>query len=379
MSSRSIHSFAIGNSVITPERPRRVIKQSQKALAISSSGEKVPGLPPSSDPAVQLSSSSHIRAQREPSPSPSLTQLDMAVNHSLPRMANSNSPRMPAFSAAQFQIYNWRRPRPTSFANLSEERKAEKRRFDEQGKSTDIDDGSDDWYEYSGVREDYTSRDDGFAMEHSIACTFMHRAKRAFWAGKSWVDFEFKERVIDSEAGARSEKDERKRALLLEHALDNDLRLAVFDAVKKRLCEEIWLEPYRPATGLHLLPPSRTDSKVTTPDELPRARASPADRNAEVSQHSPTSEERQRGITRWSVDGHGIRQPLYGNETTASHGMRDFMRYMREAPPSRDPSLRGLGATIGRIGVNGVVSSMSRTEELGYATPDFSTSEEEDN
>lgn len=129
-------------------------------------------------------------------------------------------------------------PRPTDFLNLSESRKAWKRRVDEQERAADFDDGSDDWYDFAGDREMYSQDSRGISkMGYCIANAFVHRAKRAFWAGKAWQEFEFAERMVDSEAQARAERDPNKRRILLEDALDNKLRLDVFDAIKQRLCK----------------------------------------------------------------------------------------------------------------------------------------------
>lgn len=75
----------------------------------------------------------------------------------------------------------------------------------------------------------------------------MHRAKRAFWAGKSWREFEAEEASVQMQKKVE------------------EVRLAVFDVLKYRLCEEIWLEPYQPPPTLMVTLPIREDSKVEEP------------------------------------------------------------------------------------------------------------------
>lgn len=74
------------------------------------------------------------------------------------------------------------------------------------------------------------------SLERIVANVFMHRAKRAFRAGMSWEDFEAAERLCKS----------TKRV--------NEVRVAVFNMLKYRLCEEIWLKPYHEPPALRSSP-----------------------------------------------------------------------------------------------------------------------------
>lgn len=91
----------------------------------------------------------------------------------------------------------------------------------------------------------------GFSLERIIANVYMHRAKRAFWSGKSWREFEAEESLLKAQNRV------------------NEVRLAVFGVLKHRLCEEIWLEPYRPPLAVVLSLPMREDSKVRQSDGQP--------------------------------------------------------------------------------------------------------------
>jgi hypothetical protein len=102
--------------------------------------------------------------------------------------------------------------------------------LDTREKAADVDDGSDDWYEFG----DETNR-------RVIGRALVNRAKRAFWDGKSWDDFAEDERDTYSEAIAI-----KKSPIVLS----NEIRMEVFYALKQRLCEEIWLETYRDPPGL---------------------------------------------------------------------------------------------------------------------------------
>jgi adenine specific DNA methylase Mod len=77
---------------------------------------------------------------------------------------------------------------------------------DKAERQNDIDDGADDW---DGFDNNLSSR--------GIASCFMKRAKRAFWAGKTWKEFEIEERSLSSQTL-------RKDGVAEPHALDNALR-----------------------------------------------------------------------------------------------------------------------------------------------------------
>jgi hypothetical protein len=145
----------------------------------------------------------------------------------------------PALSTARFHIYQWERPIPTDFLNLSDEWKAAKAYVDaEEGKRDDAPE-LDDWYEFVGTDNMLLP----IPLKTGIALNFVSRAKRAYRAGRSFASFEQEELAIDSKAGANAIKDPFERQLALRDALDNDTRLYVYEQLKVRLCHEIWLEP----------------------------------------------------------------------------------------------------------------------------------------
>ncbi len=238
-------------------RPKRTIKKTQRAQEIIDSGEVVPGLPSpctSEEAAFTPTTSAMARKGAVSDDTPAVRSRDEIPAGTTP---------IPTFTPQEFIIYYWQFPTPKNFLKLSDSRKNWKRKIDEQEKTQYIDDGCDDWYEFCGNRASYPAKDrNGFAMEFAVASSFLKRAKRAFWAGQSWTAFEFQERIIDSEMQAKQDLDPKRQALLLEEALDNKLRLAIFDALKRRLCEEIWLEAYIDPPGLVKLQLPKKDSKV---------------------------------------------------------------------------------------------------------------------
>ena len=182
------------------------------------------------------------------------------------------------------------------------------------------------------------------------------------------------ERTLNSEAQARAEIDSNQDAVLVEYALENNLKLAIFTALKGRLCEEIWLEPYQTSVTVLRLTIPKSDSKMPTPSP----KFDPLD---EQGRRAPTSEDMARGITGWSIDRFGVDQPLYGDETP--DGMRNFMRAMREQeqrepsaaarPPRRTDKMKH--ARIGNVSINRVIR-MNAAEEIALREPDFDTSDE---
>jgi hypothetical protein len=144
------------------------------------------------------------------------------------------------FSAARFHIYEWQRPIPTDFLNLSDELKAAKALVDAGEGEVDDAPELDDWHEFCGTDMMLLP----IPLKMGIALNFVKRAKRAFRAGRSFASFEQEELAIDSKAGANAIKDPFERAIALKSALDNNTRLYVYEQLKVRLCHEIWLEPY---------------------------------------------------------------------------------------------------------------------------------------
>ena len=255
------------------------------------------------------------------------------------------------FDRGRFMIYPWPVPRPTDFTSLSDGEKLWKRKFDIKAKMDDIDDGADDWY---ALDETLDARTAG--------SVFMVRAKRAFWSGKSWDQFAEDERTGYSEATARKTD---------PMALTNAFRMQIFDAVKERLCEEIWLEPYHDPPSLVVKLPvgdgvgagrkRRADSHLPTPSRGSSSRATVTlgrmprgqPRSTVVRAVQPASaEESDMGIKGWTVDPDSIRQPFYGEETEAPHGMAKFMHDMRtqqaaEGESSQQAMLSSAGTSQG--------------------------------
>ncbi|KXT14439.1 hypothetical protein AC579_8372 [Pseudocercospora musae] len=154
-------------------------------------------------------------------------------------------PRTARFSAATLVIYTWPPPNPPrSFLNLSESNRRWKNRKDEEERMTDFDDGADDWEGYDGDANLYDGPE---GLVSAIASTFVKRAKRAFWKGHSWADFEAAELGFDLKEAVEATDDELERRFREFEPLSNDLRLDVFDQIKERLCNEIWLEQYAPS------------------------------------------------------------------------------------------------------------------------------------
>lgn len=141
----------------------------------------------------------------------------------------------------ELRIYNWDYLLPKDFLNLPEGLKAAKARTDAAEGEMDQDPELDDWHEFCGLESDLFS---GLPLKTSIGLNFVSRAKRAYRAGRSWTSFELEELAINSRAGARALKDPRERNIALSSSLSNSLRLYVFEQIKGRLCNEIWLQPY---------------------------------------------------------------------------------------------------------------------------------------
>ena len=362
-------------------RPKRNIKRSRRAEDIADAGGYVRGLP---SPEMANDKSFTRRATDSHPTYPSATPSSIDAMPAISRKASSvvsSHTSLPSFAPNIFALYKWQVPRPTDFLDLSGSIRAWKRRVDEQEKARDIDDGSDDWDEFSGDPGTY-NHPHGHgtsAMEYCIANTFVHRAKRAFWAGKKWEEFEFQERSVDSEAKAKTESDPERRQIALTLALDNELRLAVFDVLKYRLCEEIWLEAYREPAGFVDIPVPRKDSKMPS---LTTARSS------QQAFLASTALEKEDGMTGWSIDQFGLAQPLYGEEKEPPNGMNSFMRDMRaqdrkeakSMQPSSTVANRSTRYTgpersrVGNVGVNGLVG-MTAAEEVATRPLHFEDSD----
>lgn len=174
----------------------------------------------------------------------------------MPPTASLHAPSgtiIPSFDSQTFAIYFWPCPKPRDFTRLTPAQRKWKDATDRNDPLLFSDSElADDWSNFAGDAYDYPQPgireklSKGNAREYAIASTFVARAKRAFLAGKSWEQFETEEEDIDSQVAAlEKEPDRNKWQTTLDEALSNSLRLAVFDQLKQRLCNEIWLQPYR--------------------------------------------------------------------------------------------------------------------------------------
>lgn len=175
------------------------------------------------------------------------TDNDRGASNSGLRRAR-NGMILPSFSPENFLIGRWNPPAMdfSSFPNISAGRRAEKARRDDLDRRIHVDDGSDDWYAFEGRVASYTEpwgKDNG-QMARAIASNFMNRAKVAHWASRKWADFEDDELTIRTQAAAHAEPDPVKRMELLADSLCEVSRLEVFELIKERLCNEIFLEVY---------------------------------------------------------------------------------------------------------------------------------------
>ena len=344
---------------IAARRPRRNIRLSQKAVDIVGTGEGFPGI---------ASPDTHLQADYFSAPiattAPTSAMVAMSRRTSPIKTDNLKAERyrLGIFSPEKFAIYHWEYPRPKSFLNLSESRRAWKRRTDEQEAANDIDDGSDDWECFSDT-----------SGNHCVARTFVQRAKRVFRSGRSWEEFEEQERSINSEVATAS-------ATTSQHQLNNAFRLEVFDMLKRRLREEIWLEPYTDPPGLVRLPLPRKDSVMPSVNGPGGRRLLPGSGRI----MEPLPQEAERGIAAWTFNRVGEWEPRYADEKKVSSGVEHFMQYWRAeektgftSVPRRRIDAGQRNARIGNIGINGRIN-MSAIEEVARGEPDFETSDDGD-
>lgn len=283
----------LGNSP-PPRRGRRYKKASKKAESILDAGEAVPGISPDRK----------LHSCSADSPPPLFTTGDIArgvLTARAPDMASrarsgGATEDNRGLGPDNFAIYFWKVPRPTDFLNLPDSRKRCKADVDRAERQKDIDDGSNDW---DGFDNDLPDR--------GIASCFTKRAKRSFWAGKTWMEFETQERSLNLQTldGGRVAE---------TYTLDNARRMNIFEALKERLCEEIWLQPY---VGV----PSRNNSK---PAMAPNARSKNVLENLE-----PSKQDRADGIDAWSRTREGVAEPWYAVETVNPAGLEHMMQYYR--------------------------------------------------
>ena len=155
--------------------------------------------------------------------------------------------------SASLLIYAWKAPRPKDFLNLSPDHIEEKKQYDARDKAADTDVGAEEWTEFDGNPTQWGGID---RMMKAVARAMVKRAKRAFWDGQAWGDYESDERCayrdpvaprIQFHDGPGASHDNSKVT-----ALSNNLRLIAFGAVQRRLREEIWLEPHEEPPGFAL-------------------------------------------------------------------------------------------------------------------------------
>ncbi|KAI5357758.1 hypothetical protein Slin15195_G036300 [Septoria linicola] len=152
----------------------------------------------------------------------------------------TNGMIIPSFSSKTFRIYDWDAPQADlRFPKISQGRRDEKTRRDIREAGSYIDDGSDDWYAFEGRVDTYDGR-----MAETIARIFVNRAKVAHGQSWAWNRFEDDELEVRTQAAARAERDPAKRAELIADSLCEKSRLEVFDRIKERLCNEVFLENY---------------------------------------------------------------------------------------------------------------------------------------
>ena len=353
------------DSPAEPRRGRRKKKLSQRAAdAIEAQGEVIPGI--SSERA--LSPDNPLNDAYHPLLSTPIAQPSAR----LPNMANQSkiatAKARPVRTSAdhyglgpgRFDIYVWEYPPPKSFLNLPDSRRRWKARIDSHEKQKDIDDGADDW-----------AACDNSLSNRGIASCFMTRAKRAFWAGKSWKEFENQERSLSSEAVIAAGRSDPK-------ALDNDRRMEIFAAIKVRLCEEIWLE----ACVLEL-PKKNSKSRVAAKRDVRNNTPNAVDDELE-----PSKEDRANGIVRWTRNREGVAEPWYPGEVANPSGVQNGIRGCQEryGPAAMPPSGQTFQQerrremrvpVLGNIGIYGTVG-LSSVEETVWGPLNLSSSDEGD-
>ncbi|KAK4506123.1 hypothetical protein PRZ48_004088 [Zasmidium cellare] len=249
---------------------------SDKARSSLDVGEQIPGLDqPPPTPLSQLwdpSADSNLQDfSFEPKKAQPATATKMTRNKkSKPTaVAAPDSATSPAFAANSFLLNGWPRELPEDLDELHS--KWEDRK--DQATTADIietygDDGADDWDDFAGNPDLYPEDGD---LERAVGSTFVNRAKRAFRGNKSWEQFEADEVAINSMRVAMVEHDPARHKILLRECLNNDLRLKIFNQLKRQLCADIWKEEYMPRADevVAVSSSSRTkkDSKVSFTDE----------------------------------------------------------------------------------------------------------------
>ncbi|CAK3980239.1 Hypothetical predicted protein [Lecanosticta acicola] len=194
---------------------------------------------------------------------------DDALVEPPPPVLAPDSTVIPDLSAKEFFIYQWPYPPPSDFANLSDANRRWKEKTDKEAEGLG-EEGDDDWADFAGDPDLYANEPKSSSLSpevqraRAIASNFVARSKRAYREGLSWDEFEADERSADSLAAAKQEKDMAKQTTLFREGLRNDVRLAIFDAIKKRLRAEVWLET-EDDEGSKAKGKQKQDSAVSTP------------------------------------------------------------------------------------------------------------------
>lgn len=130
----------------------------------------------------------------------------------------------------------------------------------------ELGDGAEDWGDFVGDLDLYESES---ARARAIASNIVYRAKHAYREDSSWSEFERDERAANTPAAAKRGPNPAKRRMISHTSLRNDVRLAVFDAIRLRLRAEIWLEYEEMGKGTDPASRERQDSAATTPAPAP--------------------------------------------------------------------------------------------------------------
>lgn len=339
----------------SPKKGRgyRTVQKSKKAEEILASGLTLAGLPPSSSETEQPVTMSQPQAAgvKRSRGRPSKASDPVA------KLANAAGPttveycgsifHIPSFGSDTRRIYFWPYPYPKSFVDLTDNFRKFKEQTDKEEQEKDINDGADDWDMFAGPFDRGGDNKNVFSMAASV---FVKQAKRAFWADKTWEQFE-KEQLL-----AKTDEEE----------LPNKIRLAIYHKLKTRLCEEIWSQAY-PADE------AAQDSKIPSPEvEEARAKSRNAPKASGAVQkgdnktlpstskrpriEAPTAEQAAKGITGIATDRFGVQQPLYEGETEAP----SMDRHLAEARREREQASSQIASGDRNPG--------QVTEELRYAS-----------
>lgn len=284
-------------------RSNREITLTQKAGLLLESGEGLPGISsPAQAPGVQefnrsIDLQNPDRAAPVPRTMPVPTRTGPKPRPAAKSSTASTGADDHGLGRDKFFIYSWQYPPPKDFLKLSDACKRWKEAVDLKEKRDDIDDGADDWCDF-----------DDELPDRAIASCFVKRAKRAFWAGRTWSQFEDEERNLNTQAPDADGKVDPE-------ALDNERRMEIFGVIKRRLCEEIWLEAL-------LDPTARRDSRSPAPN-------GPNGRHTIDPDLTPTVSERAEGIVAKTRNREGNVEPWYEGEKVNPNGIRNAIEGYR--------------------------------------------------